>query len=352
MNTKKNVYWPIGIVLVLALLLGLITNIANGQEAPDCIAHDVNVLHPHYNVVSDCWYDHSHYAQDEAGPSQEFLDCIGGFPYTWMTSVKENRRYPNGKHEGFNYHDVRPIEDNWIIDNEPVQRVELIWHAIPINHGMSVRYHSYAIMVTFPNGGTMCTGGWLDYGRLVTINDIIEVDIDENGDPQPSGTALKHTQDWNQSQTWYGQSRGLPFENLIGTHYGRQYGVTTEDNIFDEFQFNCTEEDTNCIYKGQYITASIFLFRLNRGDVLTLFDPNNTGYLNGKKFVDKFGTPRSDCEQAEDIYCVPLVFNNVPEELYKVRFSSASARRNTVDITKITWPFNTNSISPGLLSGD
>ncbi|MCO5183887.1 MAG: hypothetical protein M9928_12410 [Anaerolineae bacterium] len=318
--------------------------VASPSDAPACdvAGHDVTRMHSHYDVELDCWHDHSHMSPDEPLPSQQFIALNGGqsLSYPWLTGDgAENLPWPNGKHEGYNFESGN-TSTRWTCVNPPdcIDTYEIEWHGIPVNKGMATRFHSFSALLRIDDG-FIFYGGWMDCGQDVTIDDTQTVTIDTSR-PQPTGTALKHTQVRNRSQTWYCQLPDTDIENLIGQQYGMQIGQTTVENIFDPLDPLCGPDAERCRDRGQSMYISEILFDLDRG-WLGYLDPDGNGYVDYyRTFVDRYGNRRLPLEcSTMGLDCIPFIIRNVPVARYHMitQAGIVTPRYITTDASTLNW---------------
>lgn len=323
----------------------------SGDELCDLTNHDVTKIHSHYDEEDQCWYDHSHIAPEDPGPSALFQSITGQeLSYPWLTGTggSENIMWPGGKHEAYNFHSgqvfgprVDPQSNEWncINDESCNMKFEVEWHGMSTNMGMRTRFHSFYAVIRPDNGLTdsyIAWGGWMDCGQQVSIDGVNYV-VDENR-PQPNGTALKHTQISNNGQTWYCQLPDLPIENVMGQQYGKQIGATTPENLFSPLEAYCGPgTGDTCMSRGQNQEVALLLFDIS-SPWTNFVDPDGNGWVEHyEAYTDRYGNiqPAGTCTQA-DLDCVPLIIHNV-ERLRYLAQSNDFGRMTTTKPEFLDW---------------
>jgi hypothetical protein len=301
----------------------------------DCTVarHDVTKLHGIHNAEQQCDYDHSHSNSASIAARSALFDALvgQGISYPWCTGPQddgpcsENGMYPDGKHEAYNF-DTGHTDQDWTCPRSAEScslGYEAEWHGMSNNMGMRTRFHSF-FTILYPEvapGGYIAWGGWMDCGNSVTIDDAIQIDTDDSR-PQPDDTAIRHSQWWNNSQTWYCQLPDLFIENNFGQHYGDDSGRVSAENLFEPLDTFCKAGDgADCMQRGQRVEVELLLFDLTPLSVRAIVDPDDNGFVEHfEAWTDRWGNVQPDGTCVESaLDCVPLVIHSVPILRYQAQ---------------------------------
>ena len=316
--------------------------------------HDTTRMHGRYLHDADgnpiCTFDHSHKPPNEGYPSALFLSLTGQqLSYPWATgNGAENLLWPDGKHEAYNWEAIRLGEDGrqWVCPESnciPFDSVEVEWHGMASNKGFETRFHSFAALIR-AGDGYIFWAGHMDCGQTVYIDGapfVIDTSL-----PQPSGTALKHTQTSNRGQTWYCKlpnllhQDGLPWGTATGNFVGQQYSVNLAPPTSDFGQgllTVCNDTDPTCDARDQSKFAHDIMFDLSGGGT-DMLDPDGNGvvedfraYLTryGELNTDACGDPYTDGWANRGLDCVPFAVHDMQRGLYHMLVQNGSLVRPT-----------------------
>ncbi|MCB0167909.1 MAG: hypothetical protein KDI79_27020 [Anaerolineae bacterium] len=283
---------------------------------PLCPDHDPTKWHGLYDAARKCRYNHEH----KADPSlvNNVFGPVGALyggqsiSYPWNT--------PNEnviKHEGYGWIVARNVTDPDFCKNSEANHCitdfRVQYHAIPSALGAVTRFHSYWGEVRVCNGGkcgTIKSGGWQDFGRLM-LNDSTQISVpDDKLRPFPGGNKRRiHFDDPNpvggkSTFTWYG------FGSLsIGIH-GESWGWVDRNN---PTQLNLFCPDARCQFNASRIKMHILDFK-----VPSQLDQDGDGIVNYKGWTNRYGDVVNNCS-APGLDCVPYVLENVPVGYYQYR---------------------------------
>jgi len=317
--------------------------------------HDPNRWHLLVSPEHQCHYDHHH------GDDPHLVDDIFGPPGEWFNQPDRSISYPwqtfpaqtmyesNEAYAGQMENDLKHEGYGWVVRrNQPcpgencITDFRLQYHGIFGAHGAVTRFHSYgfeARVCQNPDDPGSCgivrNGGWADYGRLFTTDQIscghgvqenyISLPADSLYFPierpeardevrcHPIVTNISNYPDENPLAEWWAHSPGDRVRFQLRSF--DPLGNINQSNPA-QWQLFCDRDDLNCRYNQSIMTAWIgYVLPVPSSFENISLDQDRDGVTEFVGFTDRWGQPAMNCSEV-GLDCIPAEYNNVVLNLY------------------------------------
>jgi hypothetical protein len=298
-------------------------------DAPECPTHDDRVQHGLWDYERGCHYDHEHgrlypdWAQEIWG---NYTDLTGyEIGYAWETPMENSMKHPGYNFDGYDFRDqpCSPFVTDGGVDAWYVQA-----HGMANAMGQQARVHSFFGMAHLCNedgpAGIVMTGGWLDFGQLVSPykggpDAIVGADVYPKAptpydDEKPPYVGLAPGAANAAFETWNSNTRAAS-EDHVDAHQIMGIGFRINDPV-GAWQTDGTFAE----YGGNSSARQMYQIEVDITRLRPFVD--NAGLIQFSGFTDVHGVYRPECTEAS-AECVPLVIiDGVPGE-YSVNAPAA-----------------------------
>jgi hypothetical protein len=298
-------------------------------DAPPCPTHDDRVQHGLWDYERGCHYSHEHgrlypeWAQEIWGDYTEITGYEIG--YAWETPGENEMKHPGYNFDGYDFRDqpCAPFVTDGGVDAWYVQA-----HGMANAMGQQARVHSFFGMAHLCNddgpAGIVMTGGWLDFGQLVSPykggpGAIVGVDVYpkaptpyDHGKPPYVGLAQSSSP--ADFETWNSNVR-RPSEPFVDNHQIMGVAFRINDPV------GAWQTDGTFLELGGNSSArQMYQIEIDITEFAGYVD--NAGLIQFDGFTDVHGNLATECTAAS-AECVPLVIiDGVPGE-YSVNAPAA-----------------------------
>ncbi|RMF03039.1 MAG: hypothetical protein D6768_06805, partial [Chloroflexi bacterium] len=342
----------------LTVLNGIKTGIDNGEYDRPCTEAEHNRTQWHLLVdpVNKCHYDHQH------GDDPNFVNDIFGEPgawfgapgqsvsYPWQTFKATTADQPNDEFvaAGQMENDLKHEGYGWVVRrNQPCPKgncttdFRLQYHGIFGAHGAVTRYHSFSFearVCADANDPASCgiirRGGWADYGRLFTTDQVSCLhNVPANFISLPADTLFRpierpEARDEIRCHPILNPAPPYPSAKPLAEWWAHgavdtrwqlrsfdPLGNINPDNP-NQWHTFCQPGDSNCHFNQSKMTAWIgYTLPVPEFHNGARLDTNHDGRTEYSAFSTRWGRRNDACTQA-GLDCVPTIFENVPLNLY------------------------------------
>jgi hypothetical protein len=333
--------------------------------------HDPNQWHLLVSPEHQCHYDHHHgddphLVDDIFGPPGEWFERpYQSISYPWQTFPAQTMYESNEAYIGQMENDLKHEGYGWIVrrnqpcpDQNCITDFRLQYHGILGAHGAVTRFHSYSFEARAcqnPNDPGSCgiirNGGWADYGRLFTTDQIscnhdvqanfidlpadtlyFPIDRPEARDEircHPTVTDLSSYPGSVPLAEWWAHSPGdlVRFQLRSFDPLGN-----IDQNDPSQWQLHCDTNDLDCRYNQSIMTAWIgYVIHLHEFRDGVSLDSDRNGRTDYLGYADRWGSPAAGCNES-GLDCIPVEYNDVVLTLYPDENGVPKEARYTHDI--------------------
>ena len=303
--------------------------IAPYPSAPECTEHDGRTFHALWDEVDGCHYDHEHgrlypeWAHEIWGDYAEITGYEIG--YAWETPGENEMKHPGYNFDGYDFRDetCRPFVTPGGVDAWFVQA-----HGMANAMGQQARIHSFYGLAHLCNedgpAGIVMTGGWLDFGQLVSPykggpSAIVGPDVYPKAptpydDEKPPYVGLARSASPFSFETWNSNTRRVS-EPFVNAHQVMGIGFRIQDPVG---AWQTSGEFVE--YGGNSSARQMYQIEIDIRQFGGYVD--NAGLIQFDGFTDVHGNLAVTCTE-RSAECVPLIIiDGVPGE-YSVNAPAA-----------------------------
>lgn len=348
--------------------------------------HDPTKWHSLVNVEAKCHYDHQH------NDDPHYVDDIFGEPGAWFGSPGQSISYPwqtfpaqtttesnaaylgtgkmenEAKHEGYYWVVRRDQPCNSPDGQFCVKDFRVQFHGMMNAHGAATRFHSFSAELRACQNvndvstcGIVRTGGWLDYGRLFTMDPqadpfgramcgtnageaLVQIPLpvdhqyfpfQTNSNPLDeerchplltpemiaAGPRTGNVGDGPKAEWWAHGGSDFRLQLQVANPIGNVYETSPGSGELVENTF-CNYTDPSCDWNQSIITMRIqYTLGVNSYYVDGYSDGNITSLgLDAGRFITRFGAINPSCT-APGLDCIPIEYNHLRLNGVPARFS-------------------------------